>query len=97
MPDATEPKVTQSVSLQGRNYVFGFDWNSRTDRWTMSLATEDGDDILNGALLMLGIDLLRTIPNTLDYVPPGQLMAGGDDDPNLETTNTVSLFYIPSE
>ena len=97
LPDATEPNITQTVSLEGRAYVFGIDWNSRTDRWTMRLATEDGDEILSGALLMLNVDILRTIPNTLDYVPPGQLIAGGIDDPNLETTNTMALFYIPSE
>ena len=96
LPDATEPLITQTVSLEGRAYVFRFDWNSRTDRWSMGLATEDGDDILSGAALVLNIDLLRTIPNTLDYVPPGQLIAGGIDDPNLETTGDISLFYIPS-
>ena len=97
LPDATEPNVTQTVSLEGRRYVFGIDWNSRTDRWTLSLTTEGGDEILSGALLALYVDILRTIPNTLDYVPPGQLIAGGADDPNLETTNAISLFYIPSE
>lgn len=97
LPGASEPNITQTVSLEGRSYVMGLDWNSRTDRWTMSLATEDGDEILNGALLQIGVDILRTIPNTLDFVPPGQLIAGGTDDPNLETTNAISLFYIPSE
>jgi hypothetical protein len=88
LPDATEPNITQTVSLEGRPYVFNFDWNSRTDRWT---------EILSGALLMLNVDILRTVPNTLDYVPPGQLIAGGLDDPNLETTSAISLFYVPSE
>jgi len=96
LPGATEPLVTQTVSLEGRAYVFRFDWNSRTDRWTFGIKTEDGDDILSGALLVLNLDLLRTIPSTLDYVPPGQLIAGGIDDPNLETMNTLALFYIPA-
>lgn len=96
IPDATEPLITQTVSLEGRAYIFRFDWNSRSDRWTLSLSTEDGDDILSGAVLVLNLDLLRTIPSTLDYVPPGQLIAGGVDDPNLETTNEMALFYIPS-
>jgi hypothetical protein len=97
LPDATEPLTTQTVSLEGRSYVFKFDWNSRTDRWSVSLAAEDGEEILSGAVLVLNIDLLRTVPNTFDYVPPGQLIAGGIDDPNLETTNEMALFYIPSE
>jgi hypothetical protein len=97
LPDATEPDITQSVSLEGQNYVFTFDWNSRLDRWSVSLATEDGIEIISGALLMLGVDILRTIPNTLDFVPPGQLFAGGFDDPTLETTDATSLFYEPSQ
>jgi len=97
LPDATEPLITQTVSLDGRSYVFRFDWNSRTDRWSVSLAAEDGQGILSGAALVLNIDLLRTVPGTLSYAPPGQIIAGGIDDPNLETTNTMALFYIPSE
>ena len=97
LPDETTPSVTQSVSLSGRTYVFGIDWNSRTDRWTVRLATEDGTRILDGALLGMGVDILRTIPSTLDYVPPGQLWLGGDDDPTLETTPGVTLFYITED
>lgn len=97
LPDATEPDITQSVSLEGRNYVFTFDWNSRTNRWTLSLATDDGIEVLNGALLMLGVDILRTVPGTLDSVPPGQLVAGGVDDPDLESINGTALFYEPSQ
>lgn len=94
LPDDSTPLVTQSVSLSGRSYVFGIDWNGRTDRWTVRLADQDGTQIINGMLLGMGMDLLRTVPSTLDYVPPGQLWLGGADDPTLETTNAVTLFYI---
>lgn len=97
LPDATEPDITQTVSLEGRTYVFTFDWNSRADRWSLSIATDDGVEILSGALLMLGVDILRTIPSTLDFVPPGQLVAGGIDDPTLETMGGIALFYEPSQ
>ena len=97
LPNETTPSVTQSVSLSGRTYVFGIDWNSRTDRWTIMLTTEDGTRILDGALLCMGVDILRTIPSTLDYVPPGQLWLGGDDDPTLETTTGVTLFYVTED
>jgi hypothetical protein len=97
LPNETEPSVTQSVSLSGRTYVFGIDWNSRTDRWTIRLVTEDGVRILDGALLCMGVDILRTIPSTLDYVPPGELWLGGDDDPTLVTTQGVTLFYITED
>ena len=94
LPTKNEPFVEQSVSLDGRTYLMTFDWNSRTDRWSLTLSAERGDAILNGALLCMGVDLLRTIPTTLDYTPPGQLWLGGDGDPTLETIGNVSLFYI---
>lgn len=97
LPDNSTPSVTQSVSLSGRSYVFGIDWNSRSDRWTVRLADEDGTEIVNGMLLGMGLDLLRTVPSTLDHVPPGQLWLGGADDPALETTNAVTLFYITDD
>jgi hypothetical protein len=97
LPKADEPAVTQTAELDGASYVFTFDWNSRTDRWTMRLDTQGGDPVLHGALLCKGIDLLRTIPATRANVPPGQLVLGGTDDPTLDTTNTVTLFYLDAE
>lgn len=97
LPDETEPSVTQSVSLSGRSYVFTVDWNSRSDRWTVGLTNEDGTDIIRGMLLGMGVDLIRTVPNTLENVPPGQLWLGGADDPTLETANAVTLFYITED
>lgn len=97
LPTETDPFVTQTVSLDGRSYVMSFDWNSRTDRWSFSLSTVAGQEILHGAMLQVGIDLLRTIPSTLDYVPPGQLILAGQDDPTLDTISDMSLFYVPGE
>ena len=97
LPTSDQPYRTQSTSLEGRSYKLTFDWNSRTDRWTMDIATEDGDRILDGAVLAVGIDLLRTVPNTLDTVPPGELFLVGTDDPTLETISSVSLIYVPSQ
>jgi hypothetical protein len=97
LPDETEPSVTQSIELSGRTYVFSIDWNSRTDRWTVGLVDEDGTRVIDGAILGMGVDLLRTVPSTFDHVPPGQLWLGGDDDPTLITTNAVTLFYITED
>ena len=97
LPNETTPSVTQSVELSGRSYVFTIDWNSRTDRWTVGLVDEDGADVIHGMLLCMGVDLLRTVPNTFDHVPTGELWLGGDDDPTLSAMNTVSLFYITED
>jgi hypothetical protein len=89
--------MTQSTSLDGRSYKLTFDWNSRTDRWSLGMATEDGDAVFSGATLAIGIDLLRTMPGTLAIVPDGQMYLMGTDDPTLETIGDVSLIYVPSE
>lgn len=94
LPTSDDPFTEQSVSLDGQTYLMTFDWNGRTDRWSMALSTENGDAILNGALLCMGVDILQTIPSTLDYAPPGQLWLGGDGDPTLDTIGNVTLFYV---
>ena len=97
LPTTAKPFTAQSTSLEGRSYKLTFDWNSRSDRWSLDMATEDGDAVLNGAVLVIGIDLLRTVPSTFDHVPPGQLFLAGTYDPTLETIGDVSLIYVPSE
>ena len=97
LPNETSPSVTQSVSLSGRSYVFTIDWNSRTDRWSVGLADIEGTAIINGMLLGMGVDLLRTIPSTLDHVPPGELWLGGEGDPTLGAMKTVTLFYLTED
>jgi hypothetical protein len=97
LPTSDQPFATQSTSLEGRSYKLTFNWNSRTDRWSMGMATEDGDSIITGAALVRELDLLRTVPSTLDTVPPGELILVGTDDPTLATISSVSLIYVPSE
>jgi len=70
--------------------------NSEADRWTLHITTADGTRILDGALLAMNVDLLRTIPATFAYVPPGTLFLGGVDDPTLDTIDNAILFYAES-
>jgi len=97
LPTSDQPFLTQTTTLEGRSYQFTFDWNSRLDRWSFDLAIEDGAAILTGGLLCTEIDLLKTIPSTLDTAPPGQLVLVGDGDPTLDTIGNVSLIYVTSE
>jgi hypothetical protein len=96
LPTAEEPHLVQTTQLEGQSYVFEFNWNSRNDRWTLHLSNSDGSAILDGAILCIGVELLRTVPATLAHVPPGLLYLVGDDDPTLETIGNVSLLYSES-
>lgn len=96
LPTSEQPHLVQTTQLEGQSYVFDFNWNSRTERWTLGISNTDGTRILDGAVLAIGVDLLRTVPNTLDYVPPGNLFVAGDDDPSLETIGDVFLIYTES-
>jgi len=97
LPDESTPYVTQSVEMSGRTYVFTIDWNSRSNRWTVGLADIEGTRIIDGMLLCIGVDLLRTIPSTLDHVPPGSLFLNGPDDPDFGTMNAVTLYYYEAD
>ncbi len=96
LPTSEEPHLVQTTQLEGQSYVFEFNWNSRIDRWTLHLKNIDGAAILNGALLCIGVELLRTIPSTLGYVPPGILYVAGADDPTLDTIGESFLIYEES-
>jgi len=96
LPTSDEPHLVQTTQLEGQSYVFEFNWNSRTDRWSFSISNADGTKMIDGALLCIGVELLRTLPRTLDYVPPGLLYLVGDDDPTLSTIGTCSLIYAES-
>ena len=98
LPNETAPNVTQSVTLSGRTYVMSFRWNVRTDRWTFGMATEDGDEVLSGTILQCGgVGLLRTLPRSRSYVPPGELYCAGIDDPGLDTIRNISFVYVVDE
>jgi hypothetical protein len=97
LPTSEEALVTQVTQLEGASYRFTFNFNSRTDRWSLGLATESGEQIIDGALLCMGIDLLRTVPSTLSTSPPGQLYVVGTDDPTLLTISQVDLIYLTSD
>jgi len=96
LPARDEPHRIQSTQLEGQTYTFEFNWNSRTDRWSLSIANTDGTRVLDGAILAMGIDLLRTVPGTFAHVPPGILFVGGEDEPTLETIGNHVLIYEES-
>lgn len=98
LPTNEEPHFVITMQLEGQSYLFNFDWNSRTEVWTISITNTDGTAVIEGQTLAVGLDILRTIPNTLDHVPPGQLVCvAPSDDPGLEDIGDAFLLYFESE
>lgn len=96
LPTSDEPHLIQSTQLEGQTYTFEFNWNSRIDRWSLSISNTDGTRVLDGATLAMGIDLLRTVPSTFAHVPPGILFVGGEEEPTLATIGNNVLIYEES-
>lgn len=58
-PFSGQPSYTETVTLEGSQYQFQFDFNQRCASWYMSLADADGVDIYNGVKLVTGFYLLK--------------------------------------
>ena len=58
-PFTGNPSYTMTVTLEGSQYQFQFDFNQRCAAWYMSIADGDGVDIYNGVKLITGFYLLN--------------------------------------
>jgi hypothetical protein len=85
------------VNLDEKPYVLTYDWNSRTDRWSLTIEDSDGDLLVAGITLVPSIDLLRTVAS--DARPGGALILYTFDSlaPTLETINKVQLLYVTED
>ena len=91
-PTSEQPLITQQINLSGTPYSMLFNWNSRTDRWSVSIFLVDGTPLLTGATLVAGLDLLLTVSS--DDRPGGMLVVVDDYDPTLDTIDPVSFLYL---
>lgn len=63
---------TQSTPLDGKDYVFRFQYNTRSDAWFMSIYDNDEVPILEGQKIVTNRDLLRGVVDARR--PPGKLV-----------------------
>lgn len=84
------------IDLDGIVYTLRFRFNYRMERWVMDIATEAGEDILNGIVLVTGYPLLDQY--AYSELPPGRMIAidvtgqnrdAGEDD----LGNSIKLLY----
>lgn len=88
------------VSLSGTKYTVELRWNSRSEHWTLSLYTADGDPIVVGRRVVVGIPLFRRYRD--DRLPAGTLVAvdttDREQDPGFnDLGNRVQLVYLDPE
>lgn len=98
-----DPYYDCQVTLDGRNYIFDFQYSSREERWYFDLSLNDGTPIAKGIKVVCGVDFLakkRWNPN----VPPGLLFArttSKDASPptldELGIGKRVKLTYVSPE
>lgn len=104
-----EPEQTnqqQTVELDGSQYILLYQWNSRGDRWYLTVYDRDGDVLASSIKITLYGDLLAGIPPSKR--PPGQLWAidypaGGNTpiqpkDPTFKTFGSrIRMTYLDAE
>lgn len=89
----------QRTRLDGVDYLFGFVWSARRERWTFSMQSLDGADIITGQTVVTRAALL----NRAVAGPPGQIVAVPENDSNneppgfLELGGRVKLIYITED
>lgn len=64
---------SESVDLDGIVYRLTFTWSTRSQSWSMTIATNDGTPIVSGIKILPQISLLQRHKSEL--LPPGVLMA----------------------
>lgn len=87
------------LELEGRSYGFEFYWNDRAAAWFFHLSDDNGDPILSGRRVSVGIPLLWRFADA--RLPPGELTAidtaGAGVDPGLSDLGArVKLLYFES-
>lgn len=96
-----EPLYKERVRLEGRDYVFRFDWSNREQRFYISIFDQDETPLLLGAKVIANWGLLTRSHYNPD-LPPGELipldLEQGGTPPTFRDFGTrVRLFYYASD
>lgn len=95
--NASLPRFPQTVELDGQQYLFRFDWNTRTSSWTMDISQPDGTALISGTRLVGDWSPIQH--RVSEDLPPGRLMlldtTGDGDDPTRDSLGVNhKLFYF---
>lgn len=90
---------TQSTTLDGKDYVFRFQYNTRSGFWFMSLYDNDESPIVEGRKVVVNRDLLHGVTDARR--PVGALVClevhDGVDEPTRDSfgVDHVLHYYVP--
>lgn len=93
------PLYTERVTLDGKEYLFRFDWNGREGRWYLDIGDIDENWIVTGIKIIANWPLLRRLVDPRK--PPGDLLAvdysalGGEPPALTDLGRRVKLIYFP--
>lgn len=93
---------SMTTTLEGTSYLLAFAYNQRCDCWLLSIATAEGEDIVNGIKILANWPLLRKVADP--RMPQGELFAysnTSDASPprfaDLAPGGRCQLLYISSD
>lgn len=93
------PLWSMRTTLDGREYVLGFDYLEREGRWILNVSDVAGAPLATGIKVVANWPLLRQFVNPA--LPPGNLIAtdvsnGGGEPPDFQALGRrVRLLYFP--
>ena len=95
----TEQAITsQTVNLEGQDYILRFTWNNRDNSWNMDILLPADVPIIMGIKLVVNYELISRYIQA--NVPPGMMILYNDDNIQYnrnDIDNTHLLLYITSD
>lgn len=100
IPFAEFAAFTQEVVLDNIPFRLSFNWNTRGEYWSMSIADRDEVKLISGIKLVMSYGLIRRYPGRgqppgelIVVDPSGQVEKAGRDD----FQDKISLVYISED
>lgn len=95
--DSNYAVFEQTCSLDGRQFVLRFNWNERAERWFLSIADADGNDLAGGIGLCAHYPLLLGLRSP--DLPAGEFVVVDSSseprDPQRDDLGTrAKLLYL---
>ena len=82
LPVFTDTDYKYNIQLDGETFTLEFHYNSRADRWNLTVFDVEDEPVKHGARLVIDIDLLQRV--ALETKPAGELTVVDTTEDDLE-------------